>query len=77
MSDHLNTRKVQVFSQETWWNTEPEMLRVGDVFRLFEPDGEWVKDPDGRFIFQVDAPPYKTEKGIWTIESHSLEATPL
>lgn len=51
-------RKVQRLESTGWVDVEPEEVKVGDVIRLFEPDGRPVRIPDwpkaGQSVLKVN-----------------------
>lgn len=49
----MKLRKVEVFKKGMWQSTPFHMLTKGDIFRLFEPDGESVTDRDGTNKWQA------------------------
>ena len=66
MSD---VRKVEVLSKrDNKWKSIPfEMIRKGDVFRMFEPTGEPVMDKSNNHIFIANSDPVVTEGGEYAI----------
>lgn len=48
-------RTIEVLNSDYQWTSVAGLarLRVGDVFRMFEPDGQPVATPDGRTEFVV------------------------
>ena len=72
-------RKVEVFKDDVWKEIQFEDLKVGDKYRMFEPDGSPVVviGDGGKFEgateWIVTKGPYKREKdGVWTVECECL-----
>ena len=57
-------RKTQIFKNGNWVNIEFKELKNGDKFKLFEFNGEEIKDENTEFIAISDAYLYSE---IWTI----------
>lgn len=55
-------RKVQKYDNG-WKDTEFETLQVGDLLRMYESDGDVVKDKDGKEVFEVLEEPTMMEDG--------------
>jgi len=53
-----------------WENTILENLHKGEVFRMFEPDGEPVKDVSGATEFIAASEPYRVSmpEPVWGVE---------
>lgn len=64
-----DTRKVEKLADGTWHEVPFSELRKGDDFRLFEPDGEPVVDPDGKTIWRALSDPFINAKGQLAIET--------
>ncbi|MGR7944154.1 hypothetical protein ACU063_06730 [Paenibacillus sp. M.A.Huq-81] len=61
-------RKVERLVLGDWKECQFKFLSQGDVFRLFEPDGDYVSDSYGNCEFQAESMPYVNENGHWEIE---------
>lgn len=61
-------RKVEVYQNGGWVMCHPSEIKRGDLYRMYEPNGEPVLDEDGihQRIAQKDA--YQNEDGIWTVQ---------
>ena len=59
-------RKAQIFKNENWIDVEFQELKNGDNFRLFEFNGEEVKDKNGNTKFIATSDAY-LNNGFWTI----------
>ncbi len=69
MSDDINTRYVEVFEENEWIRRHPRMLKKGQIFKMFEPDGEPVSDGT---VFVSETDPVMDENGIIGIEAEAL-----
>jgi len=69
----MDKRKVEVFTDDGWEEIEFENLKVNDIFRMFESDGEPVEGEKGSHIFIAKSNPYLTEEDVWTIKVISDE----
>lgn len=49
----MKQRKTEVFKEGAWESIPFHMLVKGNIFRLFEPDGEPVTDTDGTDKWQA------------------------
>ena len=58
---------VQILGDGTPVFTQMKHLRKGDVFRMFEPDGEEVTDPDGTHTWTALETPFEKD-GVWGVE---------
>ena len=74
-----NVRKVEYFSdqEQSWIEIEPENVKEGMWFRMFEPDGTPVLRSDGgifygatekRDSFRALSNSYMNSEGIWTVQ---------
>ena len=63
-----NDRKAQIFKNNKWIDIKFEDLKKDDKFRLFESDGESVKDKNGYTEFIAINDSYINNKGIGTID---------
>ena len=64
-------RKVQKKEGEEWVSCKMMELRIGDVFRVFEPDGERVYW-DNAYMFLAIGDPYINEQDISTISCEKV-----
>lgn len=66
----LNNRKVEVW-RGGWVPAEFEDIVCGCLFRLYEPDGEFVGE------FQAESDVYMNEEGVYMVDceevSHGLQ----
>jgi len=46
-------RHCKVFYDHQWVNVEFNEIRLGDIFRLFEPDGTEVLDDEGKNTWEA------------------------
>ena len=46
-----------------WVRSSIPFLREGDLFKMYEPDGDAIKS-EGSTIFKADKNPYQNEKSI-------------
>jgi hypothetical protein len=61
----MKLRKVQVFKDDNWEDTEVQSLKKGDRFRMFEEDGTPVVwDVKTEFIASSNP---TTVNGVWGI----------
>lgn len=67
-TDVLQTRHTQVLREE-WEDIHFSELKKDDIFRLFEPTGEEVKDEEGLTQWRAISDPFHTGNGILTIET--------
>nr|WP_231978241.1 hypothetical protein [Mycobacterium sp. E3298] len=61
-------RKVERLVLADWKECQFQSLIRGDIFRLFEPDGDYVSDSYGNREFQAESDPFINENGHWEIE---------
>jgi hypothetical protein len=64
----LEQRKCEILKSNTWKEIDFKDLKENDIFRLFEPTGESVKDIDGSTKFAAMCDAYQNEDGIWTTD---------
>lgn len=76
----MKYRKTEIKVNEEWKEIDFDDLKVGNIFRLFEPDGTIVKDNDGKENFIVTTLPFPwtqvTKEGtiiVSTVESIPIE----
>lgn len=55
-------RKVEIKNNEEWKEIEFSELKKGETFRMFEPDGEPVKDLNNRTEFLATSDTYMSEE---------------
>ena len=60
-------RKVEVFRDGNWLNTNFEDISINDTFRLFEDDGTLVKDKKGNTVFSASTNAYINKDQIWEV----------
>lgn len=62
-------RTIEIYrkTNRSWREIEFEILMEGDIFRLIEPDGNFVIDKKGRKEFTAISNAYKNDDGILTI----------
>lgn len=64
----MNRRSTEVLRNGLWAECEFENLKVTDIFRLFEPNGELVIGPKGASVFICTSDAYIGEEGIWMVD---------
>ena len=68
--DVTNNRVVQIQvmhqGNPRWLPLPMKELLVGDIFRMFDPDGSTVSDANGRTWWEVSKPPVLRE-GVWCV----------
>jgi len=62
----LDLRRVECLTKDGFKPVRMKDLKVGDVFRIFEPDGTIIPDEKGNTMFKVQEPPAKI-KGTWGV----------
>lgn len=69
MTYNNTIRTIQKYSKGEWVNTKMRLLRGGDRFRMFEPDGTLVTCSSDNFTTEWVAmgSPFITEEGKWGI----------
>jgi hypothetical protein len=55
-------RKVEIKNNNIWEEINFSELKKGDTFRMFEPDGEPVKDLNNKTEFLATSDTYMSEK---------------
>lgn len=57
----MTTRRVQrrVDNDDSWEEVDLKKLHKGEIFRMYEPDGEPVKDTSGSTEFIAASDPYR------------------
>ena len=68
-----NKRKVELKKLSGWCPIKFEDLKKGMIFRMFEPTGEAVIDPDGNTEFTCTSDAYRGPHGpnheeVWTVD---------
>jgi len=61
-----NKRTVEVLKDDIWIKTEMSLLKKGDKFKLYEPDGEQVRDLRiNEYVYEFEAAsnPYYSANG--------------
>lgn len=67
--DCMELRTVQVFKDCEWIKVDFSELKLGDVFRMFEPTGELVVGDKGMDKWKVSSRPCLTnKKGVMAVE---------
>lgn len=54
----IKTRRVEVFKKNKWSEIEFTELKVGDIFRMFEPTGEFVTGIEGETEWICTSDPF-------------------
>ena len=62
----VNTGHNKIRVDKIWIDIKFKELKIGDMFRMFEPSGEPV---DGGRVDKVINGPYLNAKGIWTVDT--------
>ena len=62
-------RLVEILREETWVVIPMKELNLGQIFRVFEPDGHRtrIKDADGYTVFQARTNPEISPPGFWVV----------
>ena len=61
---------VQVFINSNWKSTKIELLKDGDIFRVFNDKGERTKDGSGRDMWTARCVRFVNEK--WRVYCYGL-----
>lgn len=61
-------RKTYVLRRGIWEEIHFEHLHKGELFKLYESNGEEVRDQNGNTIFLTVSEPYLNEQGVWRID---------
>jgi hypothetical protein len=65
-------RRVQLFKSDNWVDCKLQDIKSGNIFRMFESDGDTVKDNKGYTKFLAVSDPSKNREGIWSINSEPI-----
>ena len=68
MKDGVNVRRAQILKGGLWQDIEFMEIKPRDTFRLFEPEGQPVKDNNGLTEFVAKAFPKVDSQGVKGIE---------
>jgi len=64
-----NDRVAQVLIDGNWVNIEFSQLKAGDRFKIFESDGEEIKDfATGNTEFVAESDAFLNKDDVWTID---------
>jgi hypothetical protein len=64
-----DVRKVEILKSGEWKEVAFPDLKDGDIFRMFEPNGDPViSNVDGTIHWKVAGEPYLNEENIWTVQ---------
>lgn len=69
-------REVYILRGGIWYHEDFKDIEKGDIFKMFDPDGTLVKDPEGCFYFRADSDTYKhDEYGVLTVDCTSINVS--
>ena len=67
--DELKIRKTEIQTDDnTWSEINLIDIKEGQIFRVFEQDGEPVTDERGGTVWEADSDGYMNERGIPTVK---------
>ena len=61
-------RKVFKKVGDKWESTSMSFLRKGDIFKMFEPNDDPVKNGHCETIFTCDSNAYENKNGVWCVD---------
>lgn len=70
MSERIYTmlkRKAKILVDGLWIDVSFKDIKMGDKFKLFESDGEQVKDNSGEIEWVAACDPFYNSEGVLTI----------
>ena len=71
--DNINTRTAMILKHGVWTNIHPLEIKEGDIFRMFEDDGEPIYDKSGDMDMVAIEDAYEDENGIYTVYTEEGE----
>jgi len=62
---------MEIFNKEKryWGRINMSLIKKGDVFRIYEPDGSRRCDSQGNNVFVAASDAYKNPDGIWQVST--------
>lgn len=64
----MKKRKVFKKIGDKWEQTSMPFLRKGDIFKMFESNGEQVKDGCGETRFTCESDAYENKHEVWVVD---------
>lgn len=64
----MNTRTCEIYKEGSWHNTSLNLVKKGELFRLFEPTGEAVLDDAGNSTWLANADGFTDGTGVYVVE---------